>query len=99
MDVLSLDPKESDNTFAHMYLPIVEEGNLRTWNPERGYMPGPAMWSYNLAIKRLNDYVTSIVVNRWKLRQQEALEEFNEGKGGNADTKKQKRKLCSTIGT
>ena len=35
--LLSLDSSESDMTFAHMYLPIVEEGNLRVWNPPRMY--------------------------------------------------------------
>ncbi len=72
--VLSLSPEESDETFARMYLPIVEEGNLRTWHPERMYMPGPAMYKFNMDVKRLNDYVTSLIVKRWDLKQAEKKE-------------------------
>ena len=72
--VLSLSPEESDETFARMYLPIVEEGNLRTWHPERMYIPGPAMYKFNMDVKRLNDYVTSLIVKRWDLKQVEKKE-------------------------
>lgn len=66
--LLSLDPEESNNTFAKMYLPIVEEGNLRTWHPERTYMLGPAWFAFRAAVKRLDDYVTSLIEKRWALR-------------------------------
>ena len=69
--ILSLSPQESDETFAKMYLPIVEEGNLRTWNPERMYIPSPAMFKFNKAVKKLNDFVSSIIEKRWQLRMQE----------------------------
>ena len=72
--ILSLSPEESDETFARMYLPIVEEGNLRTWHPERMYIPGPAMYKFNMDVKRLNDYVTSLIVKRWDLKQVEKKE-------------------------
>ena len=70
--LLSLSPEESDSTFAKMYLPIVEEGNLRTWDPTRMYIPGPAMFKFWAAVKRLNDYVSELIRKRWALRQQEA---------------------------
>ena len=70
--LLSLSPEESDSTFAQMYLPIVEEGNLRTWDPTRMYIPGPAMFKFWAAVKRLNDYVSGLIRKRWTLRQQEA---------------------------
>jgi cytochrome P450 len=70
--ILSLSPEESDQTFAHMYLPIVEEGNRRTWNPERMYLPMPAFFKFRKDVKKLNDYVTSLIIKRWDLRQQEA---------------------------
>eukprot|EP00605_Chrysophyceae_sp_TOSAG23-4_P001952 GSChrysophyteH1.ASY1.ANO1.2163.1 assembled CDS len=70
--LLSLDPKESDETFAHMYLPIVEEGNLRTWNPTRIYnIFLPAFWKHIFAVKKLNDYVTGLIVKRRELRKME----------------------------
>jgi cytochrome P450 len=70
--ILSLEPNESDSTFAKMYLPIVEEGNLRTWHPERMYLPFlPAYHSYHENVKRLNEYVVSVINKRWELKQQE----------------------------
>eukprot|EP00606_Chrysophyceae_sp_TOSAG23-5_P000716 GSChrysophyteH2.ASY1.ANO1.1759.1 assembled CDS len=66
--VLSLDSSESDMTFAHMYLPIVEEGNLRVWNPPRMYnIFHPAFWRHLSAVKTLNDYVTGLINKRWAL--------------------------------
>jgi cytochrome P450 len=70
--VLSISPEESDETFAHMYLPIVEEGNLRTWSPQRAFLPTPAFFKHQTDVKRLNDYVVSLVTARWALRQKEA---------------------------
>jgi cytochrome P450 len=70
--ICSLSPEESDQTFAHMYLPIVEEGNLRTWNPERMYIPTPSWFKFHQDVKRLNDYVTALITSRWSLRVKEA---------------------------
>ncbi|KAJ1436454.1 cytochrome P450 [Ochromonadaceae sp. CCMP2298] len=70
--ILSLSPEESDQTFAHMYLPIVEEGNLRTWNPERMYIPTPSWFKFRRDVAKLNNYVEGLVTKRWALRQQEA---------------------------
>lgn len=75
--LLSLSPEESDQHFAKMYLPIVEEGNLRTWHPERMYMPGSTWFKFRAAVKRLNDYVTGLIERRWALR----LEEGSKGAG------------------
>ncbi len=67
---LSLDPEESDTTFATMYLPIVEEGNKRVWSPERSYMFFmPFFWRYIFGVRRLNNYVSKLIVTRWKSRQ------------------------------
>lgn len=70
--VLSIPPEESDQTFAHMYLPIVDEGNMRIWHPERKYIPNPSWWNYPSAVKKLNKYVTGIIRRRWSLIQQES---------------------------
>eukprot|EP00428_Durinskia_dybowskii_P071154 CAMPEP_0170399000 /NCGR_PEP_ID=MMETSP0117_2-20130122/23724_1 /TAXON_ID=400756 /ORGANISM="Durinskia baltica, Strain CSIRO CS-38" /LENGTH=493 /DNA_ID=CAMNT_0010655639 /DNA_START=27 /DNA_END=1508 /DNA_ORIENTATION=+ len=70
--ILSLSPEESDETFAHMYLPIVTEGNLRTWSPERMYLPTPAWFKFRRDVAKLNNYVTSLIVKRRELRNEEA---------------------------
>ena len=70
--VLSISAEESDETFASMYLPIVEEGNLRTWHPQRAYLPTPAYFKHQKDVKRLNDYVVSLITTRWALREREA---------------------------
>lgn len=66
---LSLDPHESDTTFATMYLPIVEEGNTRVWRPERSFMFFlPFFWKHLWNIRRLNNYVSALILKRWNLR-------------------------------
>lgn len=62
--ILSLSPEESDQTFAHMYLPIVTEGNLRTWYPYRAYLPTPANFAYHRHVAVLNAYITSVIEKR-----------------------------------
>ena len=69
--ILSIPPEESDQTFAHMYLPIVEEGNKRTWSPERAFLPNESWLVYGKAVNKLNDYVTNIIKRRKALRTQE----------------------------
>ena len=71
--VLSIDSDESDRTFAKMYLPIVTEGNLRTWSPHRMYIPTPSWFQFRKDVKKLNDYVTDIIRKRWDVR----IEEIN----------------------
>lgn len=75
---LSLEAEESDSTFATMYLPIVEEGNKRVWSPERSYMFFmPFFWRHLYGIRRLNCYVSKLIVDRWNLRKNKG----DEGKG------------------
>mmetsp|Transcript_13 Transcript_13/g.6 ORF Transcript_13/g.6 Transcript_13/m.6 type:complete len:497 (+) Transcript_13:136-1626(+) len=74
--ILSLDSKESDQTFARMYLPIVTEGNLRTWSPQRMYLPSPSWFQFQHDVRRLNNYVTDIITQRWKLRLEEKRSEL-----------------------
>lgn len=62
--ILSLSPEESDQTFARMYLPIVTEGNLRTWYPYRAYLPTPANVAYHRHVAVLNAYITSVIEKR-----------------------------------
>jgi len=74
---MSLEAEESDNTFATMYLPIVEEGNKRVWRPERSYMFfAPFFWKYIFGVRRLNNYVSDLIKKRWELRLTERKEEI-----------------------
>ena len=74
--LVSLDPDEANETFAKMYLPIMEESNMRVWNPTRMFnLLLPAWWKHRADVKSLNDYFTSIINKRWKLRQQERAEQ------------------------
>jgi len=66
--LLSLSPSESDETFAKMYLPIVEEGNLRIWQPWRMYLPIPAWFKFQSDVKRLDTYMTGLMEKRRFLR-------------------------------
>jgi cytochrome P450 len=55
-----------------MYLPIVEESNKRVWSPERSYMFfAPFFWKHRFGVRRLNKYVSSLIVKRWNLRRDE----------------------------
>jgi cytochrome P450 len=71
--LLSLSPEESDDTFAKMYLPIVEEGNLRVWQPWRMHLPIPAWFKFQRDVKKLDDYVTSLMLKRRELREKEKV--------------------------
>jgi cytochrome P450 len=66
--LVSLDHGKCDETLAHMYLPIVEEGNLRTWRPERMYLPLPSYFKYERDVKTLNDFISALVAERVIMR-------------------------------
>jgi cytochrome P450 len=76
--ILSLSPEESDQSFATMYLPIVEESNLRVWHPHREFIPSPAWFKFKRDVAKLNDYVVGLIKKRWALREQEK-ESVNKG--------------------
>lgn len=46
----------------------VEEANLRTWSPQRMYIPTPSWFKFRSDVKKLNDYVSGLVNDRWALR-------------------------------
>ena len=83
---LSLEAEESDATFAKMYLPIVEEGNKRVWSPQRSYMWFmPFFWRHIVSCRRLNAYVSQLIVKRWELRQSERQEQRQQRNPTNRD--------------
>jgi len=66
---LSLSAQESDSNFATMYLPIVDECNMRVWQPWRSaciFMP--FWWKHQFHIYRLNKYVSKLIQTRWEER-------------------------------
>ena len=66
---LSLTAEESDSTFAKFYLPIVDECNTRVWHPYRPFLFFlPFWWKHQYMIYKLNSYVSSLIVKRWKER-------------------------------
>eukprot|EP00590_Aulacoseira_subarctica_P006781 CAMPEP_0172414158 /NCGR_PEP_ID=MMETSP1064-20121228/853_1 /TAXON_ID=202472 /ORGANISM="Aulacoseira subarctica , Strain CCAP 1002/5" /LENGTH=418 /DNA_ID=CAMNT_0013150693 /DNA_START=929 /DNA_END=2185 /DNA_ORIENTATION=+ len=68
----SLSAKESDETFAKMYLPIMEESHRRLWHPELKYAFFlPSFWKNIRNVNSLNSYVSSLILNRWAQRRQQ----------------------------
>jgi cytochrome P450 len=63
--VMSLSPDESDAVLPRLYLPIVEEANLRTFFPWRYLMPNSA---YDNAVRDLNKFVVDFIRQRWRER-------------------------------
>lgn len=63
--ILNLGPQECSDIFPKLYLPIISEANKRIWYPWRAYM----FWTkdyqdYQKGVLQLNEYVTSLVVDR-----------------------------------
>lgn len=70
--ILSLGHEESDQSFAQMYLPIVTEGNLRTWYPHREYnVVSPSWWGHWRNVRALNAYMSKLVRERRQLLREE----------------------------
>eukprot|EP00040_Diaphanoeca_grandis_P039895 m.260514 g.260514 ORF g.260514 m.260514 type:complete len:520 (-) comp40030_c0_seq1:106-1665(-) len=65
--ILSLSPEEAERVFPDLYLPIVTEANIRIWQPWRQYIPNRTNYNYHKTVGRLNDYVSNLVRERWKL--------------------------------
>lgn len=76
---LSLSAKESDSTFAKIYMPIVDESNQRVWHPYRAWLFClPFWWEYQGNVRRLNTYVSQLIRKRWALRRQEEKGEITQ---------------------
>lgn len=55
--------------FPQLYLPVMEEANLRVLAPWREYLPTPAWWTFNSRMRRLNSYILGLLRKRWAARQ------------------------------
>ena len=66
--ILSLPPDECDAVFPELYLPVMEEANLRALRPWRALVPGPGGAAYKKGIARLDAYITSLLRARWASR-------------------------------
>jgi cytochrome P450 len=66
---LSISFDESDSSFGKLYLPIVEECNQRVYHPYRAACIFlPFWWRHWYRVSNLNQYVSSLVQNRWEER-------------------------------
>lgn len=71
---LSLTAQESNEHFAKLYLPIVDESNMRVWHPYRAYAIFlPFWWIYLWNVYSLNRYVSRLIRKRWQLRRKEDM--------------------------
>jgi hypothetical protein len=55
--------------FPQLYLPVMEEANLRVLAPWREYLPTPARWTFNSRMRRLNSYILGLLRKRWAAHQ------------------------------
>eukprot|EP01025_Chloroclados_australasicus_P004282 TRINITY_DN1103_c1_g1_i1.p1 TRINITY_DN1103_c1_g1~~TRINITY_DN1103_c1_g1_i1.p1 ORF type:complete len:559 (+),score=42.00 TRINITY_DN1103_c1_g1_i1:89-1678(+) len=65
--ILSMPPEESNRVFPKMYLPIMEEGHLRSLNRWRMYVPIPAWFAHRSRVRQLNSYVKKIISDRYAI--------------------------------
>jgi len=66
--VLSLPPAECDRVFPELYLPVMEEANLRALRPWRALVPGEARRKYARGIRALDAYIRALLRERWAER-------------------------------
>ena len=66
--VLSLPPDECDRVFPELYLPVMEEANLRALRPWRALVPNEASRKYARGIKALDAYIRALLRERWAER-------------------------------
>ena len=66
--VLSLPPEECDRVFPELYLPVMEEANLRALRPWRALVPGEARRKYARGIRALDAYIRALLRERWAER-------------------------------
>ena len=76
--VLSLPPDECDAVFPELYLPVMEEANLRALRPWRALVPGPGGAAYTRGIARLDAYITSLLRARWAARQAKGRQAYDD---------------------
>lgn len=67
---LSFTAEESDKIFPQLYLPIVQECNLRVWEPWRAFMPFlEGSRRQAKCLKELDRVICDTIRNRWRERQ------------------------------
>lgn len=66
--VLSMDPEECDKVFPSLYLPVMEEANVRVLRPYRQYLPTPAWFEFRSRMAKLNKFLVNFFRERWNSR-------------------------------
>ncbi|GAX81794.1 hypothetical protein CEUSTIGMA_g9222.t1 [Chlamydomonas eustigma] len=68
--VLSMAPEECDKIFPKLYLPVMEEANLRVLRPYRQYIPTPDWFKFRSRMSQLNSFLINFFRERWQSRKQ-----------------------------
>ncbi|KAG1681010.1 hypothetical protein FOA52_009970 [Chlamydomonas sp. UWO 241] len=63
--MLSMSPEECDKVFPSLYLPVMEEANLRVLHPYRKYIPSRAWFQFNDRMAKLNTFLIDFFRTRW----------------------------------
>lgn len=66
--ILSLPPDECDRVFPELYLPVMEENNIRTMRRWRMYFPSPDWFRHRSKVKQLDNYIIQLLRTRWRKR-------------------------------
>lgn len=66
--ILGLHYDECDQVFPSLYLPVMEESNLRVLAPWRAWLPTPSWFSYKSRIRRLNSFIISLLRKRYSAK-------------------------------
>ena len=54
--------------FPELYLPVMTENMSRVLKPWRNYIPSVTQLQHKARVKRLNDYITQLLRQRWAQR-------------------------------
>jgi hypothetical protein len=55
--------------FPQLYLPVMEESNVRVLRPHRKYLPTPSWFRYRARVAQLNAFLVGLLRARWAARQ------------------------------
>ncbi|MEW5302059.1 MAG: hypothetical protein WDW36_004869 [Sanguina aurantia] len=69
MAILSMAPEECDRVFPALYLPVMEEANLRVLRPHRKFLPTPSWFQFRSRMAKLNTFLIGYCRARWQARQ------------------------------
>ena len=85
--ILSMSHEEADRVLPFLYLPIMEEANLRSLRPWREFIPNAQWFRHRRRIADLDAYIVGVLRKRWSERYPHAKLAATNGDGaGGAKT-------------